>query len=438
MTRFAFDSTRCGRRDFLQVGTAALLGLSFSDWLEARSVGDEASPATPAARNCIFVWLAGGPATIDMWDMKPDAPAGVRGEFRSIATAVPGVFVCEHLPEMAKIMDRCALVRSVSHTLADHGQGTELVVTGHVPTAALTYPSLGSMASKLLAERLGVPKYMTLGEAAPGGSGFLGASASPFHIRPADLALRDRTTVPVELPDGFSLDDLDRRESLLKRLDGQFAALDRAPLAAELSGFQRQALDILRSNKTRRALDLQAEPEPSRARYGNGWAGQALLAARRLVEAGVGFVTASIGGWDTHQDNFGQLRNRLLPQLDRALSALIRDLDERGLLGDTIVYCAGEFGRTPFVNAQAGRDHWARAMSVLLAGGRLPRAYVHGATDERGMEPTHGRCSPADINATLLSLLGVTADATFMTSAGRPVAVFGEGVPIAKLAGTSG
>ncbi|MEX2140535.1 MAG: DUF1501 domain-containing protein [Pirellulales bacterium] len=438
MTKLVFDRRRCGRRNFLQVGTAALFGLSFSDLLAARSLGGEGSSDTAAARNCIFVWLAGGPATIDMWDMKPEAPSGIRGEFRPIATAVPGISVCEHLPEMVKVMDRCTLVRSVSHTLADHGPGTELVVTGHAPNAALTYPSLGSMASKLLPDRPGVPKYITLGDSAPGGSGFLGASASPFHLRPADLAGRDRSTVPVELPDGFSVDDLDRRESLLKRLDREFAVVDRAPLAGELSSFQRQALDILRSNKTRRALDLQAEPESSRARYGNGWAGQALLAARRLVEADVGFVTVSIAGWDTHQDNFGQLRSRLLPQLDRALSALIGDLDERGLMQETIVYCAGEFGRTPFVNGQAGRDHWARVMSVLLAGGSLPRGYVHGETDERGMEPTAERCSPADINATLLSLLGVRADATFMTSSGRPLTVFGDGVPIEKLAEARG
>jgi hypothetical protein len=401
-------------------------------------LGGQTEPGKPnPARNCIFVWLAGGPATIDMWDMKPAAPAGVRGEFQPTPTTVPGISICEHLPEMAKVMDRCALVRSVSHNLPEHEPGTELVVTGHAPTPALAYPSLGAMASKLLPEQAGVPKYITLGDDAPGGSGFLGASASPFQIRPADLGGRERTTVPVELPSGFSLDDLQRRESLLARLDQQFAALDQAPLARELSSFRRQALDILRSNKTRRALDLQAEPEASRTRYGSGWPGQALLAARRLVEAGVGFVTASIGGWDTHGDNFAQLRNRLLPQLDRALSALIRDLDERGLLGDTIVYCGGEFGRTPFVNGQAGRDHWARAMSVLLAGGALPRGYVHGETDDRGMEPVAEQCSPADVNATILSLIGVTADATFSTSAGRPIAVFGDGVPIAGLAPAS-
>jgi Protein of unknown function (DUF1501) len=434
MKRISSTGARCHRRDFLQVGTASLFGLTFADLLAERARGNAPS-SKEAARSCIFVWLAGGPATIDMWDMKPNAPARIRGEFHSIATSLPGLSICEHLPEMAKIMERCVLVRSVSHTLADHEPGTKIMVTGHAPSPDLVYPSLGSVASKLLPARAGVPPYITLGDQVPSGSGFLGASGSPFNIRPADLATRDRTAVPVELPAGFSLDDLERREKLLKQLDGEFAAMDRAPLADELSAFQRQALDILRSNKTRQALNLQAEPEKTRTRYGNGWAGQALLAARRLVEAGVGFVTASIGGWDTHADNFGQLRSVLLPQLDRALSALIGDLHERGLLKDTLVYCAGEFGRTPQVNGQGGRDHWARAMSVLLAGGRLPRGRIHGATDEHGMEPKSGLCSPADLNATLLTLLGVSSNTSLTTPSGRPIAIFGDGVPINPLLG---
>ena len=433
MNRVFSKAMRCDRRNFLQVGSATLFGLSFADLLAARADEPTSKAEAAAARNCIFIWLAGGPATIDMWDMKPEAPLGIRGEFHPIATSVPGLSICEHLPLMAQMMDRCVLVRSVSHTLADHAPGTELVVTGHAPSPALVYPSIGSLASKLLPERTGVPKYMTLGDQIPGSSGFLGASGSAFQIRPADLGGHDRTAVPVQLPEGFSLDDLDRREKLLRQLDSQFAPLDHAPLADELSTFQHQALDILRSNKTRQALDLQAESEKTRTRYGNGWAGQALLAARRLVEAGVGFVTASIGGWDTHGDNFGQLRNNLLPQLDRALSSLIQDLDGRGLLNRTLVYCAGEFGRTPFVNGQGGRDHWARAMSVLMAGGRLPRGQVYGATDDRGMEPTSGRCSPADINATLLSLLGVPSTASLTTPAGRPIAVFGDGTPLKSL-----
>ena len=201
-------------------------------------------------------------------------------------------------------------------------------------------------------------------------------------------------------------------------------------MSKSLSTFQQQALDILRSNKTRQALDLKAEPEKTRTRYGQGWAGQALLAARRLVEAGVGFVTASIGGWDTHGDNFGQLRSTLLPQLDHALSALIHDLDERGLLKETLVYCAGEFGRTPYINGQSGRDHWARAMSVLLAGGRFPRGEVYGATDGRGMEPNIRTLFARRYQRDSAVRPGCATDATLTTPSGRPIAVFGDGVPI--------
>jgi hypothetical protein len=406
--------------------------MTFADLLHERACGAAASSKAPA-KSCIFVWLAGGPATIDMWDLKPDAPAGIRGEFRPAATSVSGLSISEHLPKLAQVMNRCVLVRSVSHTLADHAPGTEMVVTGHAPTPALAYPSLGSLASQFLPPRSGVPPHIALGDQIPGGSGFLGASGSAFHIRPADLGGRSRSAVPVELPDGFSLTDLKRREALLKRLDAEAGEFDRASLTKELSVFQQQAVDILRSNKTRQALDFNAEPEKSRERYGQGWAGQALLAARRLVEAGVGFVTASIGGWDTHVDNFGQLRSALLPQLDRGLSALIGDLHDRGLLQETLIYCAGEFGRTPYVNGQGGRDHWARAMSVLLAGGRLAQGHVYGATDDKGLEPTAGRCSPADINATLLSAMGVSRDATLKTPSGRPIAAYGDGAPIPEL-----
>ena len=319
MNRVFSKTMRCDRRNFLQVGSATLFGLSFADLLAARADESTSQTETTAAQNCIFIWLAGGPATIDMWDMKPEAPLGIRGEFHPIATSVPGLSICEHLPLMAQTMDRCVLVRSVSHTLADHVPGTELVVTGHVPTPALVYPSIGSLASKLLPERTGVPKYMTLGDQIPGSSGFLGASGSAFQIRPADLGSRDRNGGTGAYCRRVFRWMIGCREKLLRQLDSQFAPLDHAPLADELSTFQHQALDILRSNKTRQALDLQAESEKTRMRYGNGWAGQALLAARRLVEAGVGFVTASIGGWDTHGDNFGQLRNTLLPQLDRRI-----------------------------------------------------------------------------------------------------------------------
>ncbi|HEV8067734.1 MAG TPA: DUF1501 domain-containing protein [Planctomycetaceae bacterium] len=433
MAREVLNRRRMCRRDFLEVGAAGLLGMSIADLLAAGS--SAAGKGLRPARNCIFVWLAGGPATIDIWDMKPDAANQIRGEFRPIATTAHGLGICEHLPELARVMNRCVLVRSVSHTLADHSPGTELVTTGHAPTPALAYPCVGSLATKLVKPHGGVPPYIVLGENAPAQSGFLSTSASPLRIVPADLSDR-RVAAPVGLPDGFSVDDLGRRNVLRERLDRQFAAWDQTQVATELSVFESRAMDILRADKTRKALDLRSEPQAIRDRYGNGWPGQALLAARRLVEAGVGFVTASISGWDTHTDNFGRLRSELLPQLDRALASLIGDLDQRGLLDDTLVYCAGEFGRTPNVNGAAGRDHWPRAMSVLLAGGSLRRGFVHGSTDKDGYEPESGTCSPADINATLLALLGVAPQTTLRTPAGRPINVFGDGKSIGGIVRT--
>jgi hypothetical protein len=434
MTSPTLRSVPFRRRDFLEVGSTALLGLNMADVLQVRARGGAMSPQRPA-RNCIFVWLAGGPATIDMWDLKPNAPSQIRGEFAPIASALRGLSICEFLPELAKVVNHCVLVRSVTHTLADHAPGTELVVTGHSPTAALAYPSVGSVASKLLAPKPGVPSYIALGENAPGGSGFLGSSASPLRVLPTDLKPGRRLEAPVSLPDGFTVNDLARRNALRRALDRQFAAWDGTSHARELSAFEGQALDILRADKTRRAFDLAAEPETVRIRFGNGWPGQALLAARRLVEAGVGFVTVSVSGWDTHANNFARLRLELLPQLDRALAALISDLHRSGMLKETLIYCAGEFGRTPYVNSQGGRDHWPRAMSVLLAGAGLPRGLIYGSTDEQGMEPDTCRCTPADINATLLSHLGVPNDASLTTPAGRPIRAFGEGTPIPALRG---
>lgn len=424
---------RLPRRDVLKIGAAAMVSLGLNE--AARSRAGAAETATRAAKNCVIVWLTGGPATIDMWDLKPAAPAYVRGDFAAITTKAAGVSICEHLPNLAKIMDRCALIRSVSHTLADHAPGTELVATGHAPTPALVYPTFGALAGKLSRAATGVPPFMTVGDNPPGTSGFLGAAASPLAIRAADLTGESRARVPVELPENFSAADLDRRDGLLRRLDAQFAKLDNAGVNTELSALESQAVEILRSNKIRQALDVQSEPEKGREAFGRGWAGNALLAARRLVESGVRVVTVTISGWDTHGGNFAQLRQTLLPQLDRALSALVTDLETRGLLDGTVVYCAGEFGRTPIINPQAGRDHWPRAMSVFLAGGPLPRGAAHGATDEKGFEPTAEACTPADVNATLLAALGVPRDATLTTPSGRPINVMGEGTPIAGLLG---
>jgi hypothetical protein len=434
------------RRDFLKIGVAGVFGLSLPELLrlEARAAATQGLGGSRPrkARSVILVWLAGGPATIDMWDLKPNAPEGIRGDFKPIATNVAGIQICEHLPRMAAVTDQITLVRSLNHSIPAHFPGTVFMTTGNKPTPALQYPSLGSLAAKLLPAERGVPPYITFSElrnGSAGTSGYLGTSYNPFVVEgaparakgPAAANLRVRG---VSLPTGFSLDELANRDKLLQGFERGFQALDRsADLVDGLDAFHQQALEILRSDRTRNAFALEREPQPLRERYGLNGFGQGALAARRLVEAGVRFVTLSLGGWDTHGGNFASLSKNLLPQLDQTLSALLDDLAARGMLEETIVYCAGEFGRTPKVNKTAGRDHWARSMAVVLAGGGFRRGYVHGSTDGQGMAPALDPCTPDDLSATLFHCLGIDPHQELMTPTGRPIQLFREGKVVEKL-----
>jgi hypothetical protein len=422
--KFRTDCEGFHRRDFLKLGTTGLLGLGLADVLRLEARG--AARKGKKASSVIMVWLAGGPATIDMWDLKPDAPEGIRGEFKPIPTCVPGISICEHLPKSAKVMDKCVLVRSLHHNIPEHGIGTLYMTTGNRPTPALDYPALGCLASKLLSAPAGIPSYVAFSNVRTAGPGYLGTAYSAFEVE----GKPDRSPMRVQgvsLPAGFSLEDLANRDHVRNAFDVSFQAFDQANLAASLDKFHHQALDILRSDKTRKAFDLEHESAAVREDYGRAALGQAALAARRLVEAGVRFVTIGIGGWDTHARNFQNLRGSLLPQVDQALAALIADLDRRGLLDSTIVYCAGEFGRTPIINSAAGRDHWARSMAVLLAGGGLKRGQVHGATDAHGMLPVSDPCSPDDVSATIFHCLGIEPHLEIQSITGRPIRIFREG-----------
>jgi hypothetical protein len=407
-----------------------LLGLGLADLLrlEARSEPKTKRKAT----SVIMVWLAGGPATIDIWDLKPDAPEGIRGEFKPIATSAAGVSICEVLPRLAKLMDKCSLVRSLHHNIPEHGVGTLYMTTGNRPSPALDYPTLGSLASRLLSAPPGVPSYVTFSSFRSSGAGYLGSAYNAFEVEgnPGSGKLRVQG---VSLPSGFSAEDLARRDKLRNTFDTAFRALDQADLPASLDRFHQQALDILRSDKTRKAFDLEQETSSVRDTFGRTPFGQSALIARRLVEAGVRFVTLGLGGWDTHAGNFRVLRGQLLPQVDQTLAALISDLDQRGLLDSTIVYCAGEFGRTPTINSGGGRDHWARSMAVLLAGGGIRKGYAHGSTDHHGMLPANDPCLPDDVSATLFRALGIAPNHEVQTTNGRPIAIFREGKVIEKL-----
>jgi hypothetical protein len=426
-TAFRTDCERFHRRDFLRLGSAGLLGLGLADLLRLEA---SAASGRKKATSVLMVWLAGGPSTIDVWDLKPAAPDHIRGEFKPAATSARGVQICELLPKTAKVMHHCSLVRSLHHNIPEHGVGTQYMTTGNRPSAALEYPGLGSLASRLLPAPAGVPSYVAFQRTA--GPGHLGTAYAAFEVEGG--AGRGRLRVPgVSLPADFSLDELADRDRLRNTFDTAFRALDRTEVPASLDKFHQQALDILRSNKTRQAFDLGKEPKALRDAYGRRPFGESALTARRLIEAGVRFVTVGLGGWDTHANNFQTLRGNLLPQLDGVLGALIGDLAERGLLESTLVYCAGEFNRTPRINGSAGRDHWAQSMAVLLAGGAVRKGHVHGSTDAHGMAPADAPCAPDDVAATVFQALGIAPNREVQTLTGRPVALFREGKVIAGL-----
>lgn len=421
--------THWSRRDFVRVGAAGLFGLSLADVLRLESHAASPVPfAKNNAENVILIWLGGGPATIDMWDLKADAPEEIRGEFRPVGSSVAGINVCEHLPQVAKVIDKCALVRSLHHSIPAHGPGSQYMLTGNLPSPALEYPSLGSLVANLLPSSSGMPAYFAFNRNRYNGAGYLGASHNPFAVSFAE-GRSGRGPVRVEsvsLPNGFTVSDLESGVKLRDQIDQRFRTLDDADLPASLNKFQQQSLDILRSDKINKAFNLEDEPQPIRESYGRSTLGQHTLAARRLVQAGARFVTVGSGGWDTHGANFNALRTRLLPPLDQALAALLLDLEKQGMLESTIVYCAGEFGRTPRVNRNAGRDHWARSMSVLIAGGPFKRGYVHGATGRDGMVPASQPCSPDDMAATLFHSLGFGLEHEVRTTSGRPTRMFRE------------
>lgn len=431
------------RRNFLQVGSAGMLGLTLPGFLASQAKAKEAKSSTAAkapAKSVILVWLAGGPATIDMWDNKPDAPEGIRGEFKSISTATSGIQLSETLPSMAKVADKATFVRSLYHTIPSHGPATVFMTTGNKPTAALQYPAMGSLGAKLLETELGIPPYVSfvdLRNGSAGGAGYLGTGYNPFTVegnargKAGSSSFRLRG---ISLPNGVSLEDLAKKDKLLKTFDNGFRKIDENnDLVDGLDTFHKQAIEILRSDKTKKAFDLDSESKAVRDLYGTGSLGAAGLAARRLVQAGVRFVTIGMGGWDTHKGTFDAHKNKLMPSLDQGLAALIEDLDAHGMLDETIVMCAGEFGRTPKINKNGGRDHWARSMACVLAGGGIKRGHVHGSTDASGMAPDQDPCTPDDVASTIFQQLGIDPKMELQTPTGRPIQLFREGKVIDKI-----
>lgn len=432
-------ATRCdktSRRGFLQVGSLALGGWSLPQMLARAS--EDSAPRT--RRAVIQIWLAGGPSHIDMYDLKPNAPTEYRGEFRPIDTVVSGIQIGEHLPLQAEVMNRMAIVRSAFHTNAGHGMGSQWMLTGWQPTIEVNnniFPACGSVAARLrgandpdLPAYCNLPNTLGLGKAA-----YLGASFNPFSpdSDPNSDGFQVRN---LKLPGRVDLSRFDARRGLIRQLDTVRRDLDTQREMSEVDRFYEQGLEMVTHDKALRAFDIHSEDPTVRDRYGRNDLGQSCLLARRLVESGVTYVTIQAGGgWDTHGDNFKQLKDNLLPKYDRALAALVSDLFDRGLDQEVLVMAFGEFGRTPRINTGAGRDHWPGAMSVVFAGGGMRMGQVIGETDARAEAPVSQPHSPGDILSTMYHFLGIDHHHVFFDQARRPMPVLNEGQPIKDLIG---
>jgi hypothetical protein len=431
------------RRDVLRLGCLTALGLTAVSWSRLRA--ETPSPRPGRARACILLWLDGGPSHLETFDPKPDAPPEVRGPFGTIATAIAGVRLGECLPGLARRLDRVALVRSVTSPLGEHNLGSQYLLTGYPPTPALAYPSLGAVVAHLKRERDVLPPYVAVPHAGPSeGPGYLPRTSGPFNVGsdPAKADFRVRDLDPYPGLDGLRLE---RRRTFLQALEGFRRAAEGGTTdpAADDPVFE-QAYRLASSTEAKRAFRLEDEPTAVRDRYGRRTLGQACLLARRLVERGVPFVTVNDRGWDTHQDLTLRLRDGytgakvgvgLVPTLDQALTALLDDLSDRGLLESTLVLVMGEFGRTPKVNAAGGRDHWPRAFSIAMAGGGMPGGTVIGASDATGESPADRPVTPADLAATVYTLLGIDPARTLFTTDGRPVRINQGGIPLAEVVG---
>lgn len=432
------------RRDFLRIGTVGLLGFNLGlPALLAQQARTAANGGSKSDVSLILVFLKGGLSTIDTFDLKPDAPSDIRGEFKSIPTNVPGIRIGELLTKTARQMDKFSLIRSFGHRNADHGPADHYMLTGYHPLAGFNpnlkpnnqFPSHGSIIAHKLGPRGSVPPYVCLPMMhASAGSAYLGAAAVPFVIE-ADPSSPGFSVPDLAPPITLDASRLAARRELLSKVDRYQNQAEVAANASarSVSVFGQKAFDLMTSPAAKRAFDISAEPDKLRDEYGRNTLGQSCLMARRLVEAGVRCVTIDHSNWDTHFDNFGVLKNQLLPKLDGAIATLFRDLADRGLLNKTMVIVSGEFGRTPRINKDAGRDHWSKCFTVAVGGGGIKGGRVVGTSDAWAQEPAENPYGPEDLSATMYQLLGINPKDELRTPEGRPVAVSNGGRIIQEL-----
>lgn len=425
------------RREMLRIGTVAALGLSLPEILRVEHYAKAAGTRTKDDLSVILLWMQGGPSHIDTFDPKPDAPAEVRGEFGVIPTTIPGVQVTEYLPRLAANLDKYSIIRSGYSYNASHGVADAYMLSGYRFNASVVFPTYGSVVAKELGYRNGMPPYIQLGTNIDrrfngGVAGYIGNEYNPFEV--AEDPNSARFSIDgVALPGGISANRFTRRQKMLSELDSwQKKVEESSDVVNAMDSFYEKAFGIVTSPRAKKAFDLSAEHPRVRDEYGRNKFGQSCLLARRLIQAGVRFVTVTDGGWDTHQNNFVGLK-RKLPILDQAYAALLRDLHNQGMMDNTLVIWLGDFGRTPKVNPSAGRDHWAGSTVFTLGGGGIKTGEVIGRSTEYAEQPATEPIQVEDIAATLYTVLGIPVDKHYMTPDGRPLRINADGRVLSEL-----
>jgi arylsulfatase A-like enzyme len=407
------------RRKYLTIGSVG--GLFLGDYLKLRA--EEPQNIEAKAKSVIYIYLPGGYAHQETFDPKPNAPVEYRGPLASIKTNIPGIYFSQHLSETAKIADKITVIRSMGHNETAHERGTNNMFTGYRPSPSIQYPSLGSVVSQQLGIRNNLPPYVSV-PSVPNefaGAGYMSHSFSSFSLggNPEDTNFKVRD---LKLPDNITLQRFDKRKAMLDIVNKEFNAKQKSDKLDSLNSFYENAFDLMNSNKAIEAFELDKEDEKTKETYGKNAAGMRLLLSRRLVEAGVRFITVTYGGWD-HHDSIANNINNQLPPFDKAFSALINDLDSRGLLDSTLVCIATEFGRTPKINPTAGRDHWPKVFSTVMAGGGVKKGMIYGSSNETASEPADNMVSIEDWASTIYHLLGINYDSHLLAPGNRPVKI---------------
>ncbi|MFP6877572.1 MAG: DUF1501 domain-containing protein [Roseibacillus sp.] len=417
------------RREFLYVGVLGSLGLTLPQFLRMEAHGAQKFYETRegVAKSVINIFLPGGAAHQETWDPKYFAPTEYRGPLGTVDTKIVGEKFSQHMSHMAKIADKITVIRSFAHGEAAHERGTHNMFTGYRPSPALKFPSIGSVVSHELGSRNNLPPYVCIPNVPNtfANSGYLSSAYGPFALG-NDPSRKGFKVRDLDLPSGVDEKRFNRRRSLLETVDYHFKSLEESDALESMDAFYQHAYAMISSQKAREAFNLDAEDQKMKERYGVNAPGQRMLLARRLVEAGVRFVSMTAGGWDHHGNIKGAIESNL-PPVDQALATLISDLDERGLLDSTLVMLTSEFGRTPKINNNAGRDHWPRVFSVMLAGGGVKRGMIYGSSDALGGEPEEDRVGVEDLAQTVYNQLGITGDKELMAPGDRPIEIVNGG-----------